>query len=90
MNMATNKPIGTTNGNPMAGSHINDDLDVDTEWHYHDVHVLNYAFEGSIEVESEKGRTLIPKQLVAFVPAGVKHRVSIHRVKSCSVLFDRI
>ena len=72
---------------PRAGSHCSDGMHVDTDWHFHDMHQLLYAFEGAIEVESARGRHLIPRQLAAWIPAGVRHRTSIHRVRSGSVFF---
>jgi len=77
-------PAGTT---PRPGSHCSDGMHVDTGWHFHDMHQLLYAFEGAIEVESARGRHLIPRQLAAWIPAGVPHRTSIHRVRSGSVFF---
>jgi AraC-like DNA-binding protein len=72
---------------PQAGSHCSDGMSVDTGWHFHDVHQLLYAFEGAIEVEGTRGRYLVPRQLAAWIPAGVPHRTSIHRVRSGSVFF---
>lgn len=71
---------------PAAGSIIQDEYDVDTHWHSHDMHQLQYAFEGSIEVEDAYARHLLPRQLAAWIPAGVVHRTSLHRVRSGSIL----
>jgi AraC-like DNA-binding protein len=60
-------------------------MQVDSDWHFHDMHQLLYTFEGAIEVESARGRHLIPRQLAAWIPAGVLHRTRIHRVRSGSV-----
>ena len=72
---------------PQPGSYCSDGMNVDTGWHFHDMHQLLYAFEGAIEVEGARGRYLIPRQLAAWIPAGVPHRTSIHRVRSGSVFF---
>lgn len=72
---------------PRAGSHCSDGMSVDSDWHFHDMHQLLYAFEGAVEVESARGRHLIPRQLAAWIPAGVAHRTSIHHVRSGSVFF---
>lgn len=72
---------------PTAGSHLAIGLDGDTRWHMHDVHQLIYAFDGSIEVETERARTLLPRQLAAWIPAGTTHRVGLHRVRTGSVFF---
>lgn len=74
---------------PRAGSLCSTPLDVDSHWHFHDMHQLIYAFEGAIEVEVEAGRHLIPRQLAAWIPAGVAHRASLHKVRSVVVFFPR-
>jgi AraC-like DNA-binding protein len=81
------KTMHAAGARPRAGSHCSDGMNVDTGWHFHDVHQLLYAFEGAIEVEGERGRYLIPRQLAAWIPAGVPHRTSIHCVRSGSVFF---
>jgi AraC-like DNA-binding protein len=48
---------------------------------------VQYAFEGSIEVEDAQARHLLPRQLAAWIPAGVAHRTSLRRVRSGSLLF---
>jgi AraC-like DNA-binding protein len=68
-----------------AGSLFRDGMHVDLEWHFHDMHKLLYAFEGAIEVESTRGRNLIPPQMAAWIPAGVPHCTSIHGVRWVSV-----
>jgi AraC-like DNA-binding protein len=62
-------------------------MHVDLQWHFHDMHKLLYAFEGAIEVESSRGRNLIPRQLAAWIPAGVPHCTSIHGIRWVSVFF---
>jgi AraC-like DNA-binding protein len=70
-----------------AGAVVQDDYDLDTPWHRHDMHQLQYAFDGAIEVEDARARHLLPRELAAWIPAGVAHRTSLHRVRSGSVLF---
>jgi hypothetical protein len=72
---------------PRPGSVYRDGLHVDLRWHFHDMHKLLYAFEGAIEVESTRGRNLIPRQLAAWIPAGVPHCTSIHGIRWVSVFF---
>ncbi|CAN7561653.1 helix-turn-helix transcriptional regulator [Phenylobacterium sp. LjRoot219] len=72
---------------PRAGSLRSDLLDVDSHWHFHDMHQLIYAFEGALEIESETGRHLVPRQLAAWIPAGALHRVGLHQIRSGSVFF---
>ena len=77
-------PAGTV---PRPGSLYRDGMHVDLQWHFHDMHKLLYAFEGAIEVESIRGRNLIPRQLAAWIPAGVPHCTSIHGIRWVSVFF---
>lgn len=72
---------------PRAGSLFRDGMHVDLQWHFHDMHKLLYAFEGAIEVESTRGRNLIPPQMAAWIPAEVPHCTSIHGIRWVSVFF---
>lgn len=72
---------------PRPGSVCSDELDVDSHWHFHDMHQLMFTFEGATAVETERGRHLLPPQIAAWIPAGAPHRTSIHRVRSGSVFF---
>ena len=72
---------------PPAFAIVQDEFDLDCPWHSHDLHQLQYAFEGAIEVEDARARHLLPRQLAAWIPAGVAHRTSLHRVRSGSILF---
>jgi AraC-like DNA-binding protein len=74
---------------PRPGSVHRDGISVDLRWHYHDMHKLLYAFEGAAEVESARGRNVIPRQLAAWIPAGVPHCTSIHGIRWVSVYFNR-
>ena len=71
---------------PSAGAFVQNEFDIDAPWHHHDVHQLQYAFEGAIEVEDKARRLLLPRTLAAWIPAGVEHRTSIHRVRSGCIL----
>lgn len=72
---------------PRPGAVYRDGLDVDLHWHFHEMHKLLYAFEGAIEVESTRGRNIVPRQLAAWIPAGVPHRTSLHGIRWVSVFF---
>ncbi len=72
---------------PRAGAFVQDEFDIDAPWHHHDMHQLQYAFEGSIEVEDKMRRHLLPRTLAAWIPAGVAHRTSLHHVRSGCILF---
>lgn len=71
---------------PLGGAFLQHGLVVDSGWHVHDMHQLQYAFDGSIEVEDERARHLLPRQLCAWIPASVAHRTRLHRVRSTSIL----
>jgi AraC-like DNA-binding protein len=86
-NDAALMPIRAPGTAPKAGSLSRDGMHVDLQWHFHDMHKLLYAFEGAIEVESTRGRNLIPPQLAAWIPAEVPHCTSIHGVRWVSVFF---
>jgi AraC-like DNA-binding protein len=79
-------PIVDPARRPIAGSLAQDQFDLDSPWHHHDVHQLQYAFEGALEVEDATRRSYLPRQLAAWIPAGVVHRTSLHRVRSGSVM----
>lgn len=60
-------------------------LEADCAWYYHDVHKLRYAFEGVIDVKVEQGRHLVPRQLAAWIPAGVTHRLWLDQQRSAAI-----
>ena len=73
-------------GTPIQGAIVQDHYDIDGPWHHHDMHQVQYAFEGSITLEDSHGRHLLPRSLAGWIPAGVDHRDSLHRVRSVSLL----
>ena len=70
---------------PRAGSHNSSALNVDSNWHWHDLHQLLYAFEGSVELEDAGARFLLPPHLAAWIPAGVQHRTRLQAQRSASI-----
>ena len=62
--------------------------DVVTGWHSHDLHQVEYAFEGIAEVETATARYLLPPQQAVWIPAGVEHSSTLTHVKAVSVFFD--
>jgi AraC-like DNA-binding protein len=84
--MSQLKTITDPAGRPIAGAMVQDEFDMVTPWHHHDMHQIQYAFDGALEVEDRSRRSLLPKQLAAWIPAGVEHRTSLRRVQSGSVL----
>ena len=69
-----------------AGAIVLDSYDLDCPWHHHDMHQIHYAFEGSFELEDANARHLLPRSLAGWIPAGVTHRDSLHRVRAVSIL----
>jgi quercetin dioxygenase-like cupin family protein len=59
-----------------------------TGWHSHDLHQLEYAFEGVAEVETDAARYLLPPQQAIWIPAGVEHCTTLTRVRTASVFLD--
>jgi AraC-like DNA-binding protein len=59
-----------------------------TGWHYHDLHQLEYAFQGIAEVETADARYLLPPQQAAWIPAGTEHCTTLTRTRTLAVFFD--
>ena len=78
-------PLTDPSRRPYAGALPQDEYDLDTPWHAHDMHQLQYAFSGLVEVEDAHGSYVLPRALAAWIPAGVSHRTRIHLVRSGSV-----
>lgn len=76
-------------GIPVAGSLPLGGNDLDGPWHYHDAHQLMCPFEGTLVVEVEGGRHLIPPQLATWIPAGVPHRMNLRQLRSASIFFPK-
>jgi AraC-like DNA-binding protein len=62
--------------------------EVVTGWHSHELHQLEYAFQGIAEVETATARYLLPPQQAAWIPAGVEHSSTLTHVTAVSVFFD--
>ncbi|MCL9760359.1 helix-turn-helix domain-containing protein [Frankia sp. AiPa1] len=58
-----------------------------TGWHHHDLHQLEYCFEGVAQVETAAARYLLPPHQAVWIPAGVEHCTSLTRVRTMSVFF---
>jgi AraC-like DNA-binding protein len=76
-------------GSPVrAGTFAYDGVDLVTDWHSHDLHQIEYAFEGVAEVETDSAHYLLPPQQAVWIPAGLTHRTTLKRVRSVAVFFD--
>jgi AraC-like DNA-binding protein len=77
-----------TGGRPPAGSFLYEEKELVTTWHSHDLHQIEYAFHGAVEVETDMSHCLLPPQQAAWIPAGVEHRTTIRSsVRTISVFF---
>jgi AraC-like DNA-binding protein len=56
-------------------------------WHTHDLHLLEYAFEGVVEVETATARYFLPPQQAAWIPAGAEHNTTLTRAKAAAAFF---
>jgi AraC-like DNA-binding protein len=60
-----------------------------TGFHWHDVHQIEYAEHGVVEVDTPDGTHLLPPHQAAWIPAGCVHQATLHAsVRTISVLFD--
>lgn len=71
-----------------AGTFPYDGPDAVTGWHSHDLHQIEYAFQGVVEVETGTAHHLLPPQQAVWIPAGLTHRTTLIRVRTVSVFFE--
>ncbi|TCC50672.1 AraC family transcriptional regulator [Kribbella capetownensis] len=78
------------NGRWVGGSHLYDGGEqLITGWHFHDVHEIEYACRGVVEVETEAGHYLLPPHQAAWIPAGLHHRTTLNAgAQILAVLFE--
>ncbi|CAO5252046.1 Helix-turn-helix transcriptional regulator [Frankia sp. AgKG'84/4] len=76
-------------GHGLGGSYLFEGGDLVTGWHSHDLHQIEYAVNGVIEVETAAAHYLLPPQQAAWIPAGLEHTTTMKAsVRSIAVLFD--
>ncbi|HUB41084.1 MAG TPA: helix-turn-helix transcriptional regulator [Streptosporangiaceae bacterium] len=73
-----------------GGSHMYDGGEqLVTGWHFHDVHEIEYACRGLVEVKTEAGHYLLPPHQAAWIPAGLHHQTTLDAgVQTLAVLFE--
>jgi len=71
-----------------SGTFAYDGPNLVTGWHSHDLHQLEYALRGTIEVETDAAHYLLPPQQAAWIPAGLSHRSTLNHFRTVSVFFD--
>lgn len=62
--------------------------DLISGWHVHDLHQIEYAFEGIVQVETAAARFLLPPQQAVWIPAGLAHNTTLRHVRTISVFLD--
>jgi AraC-like DNA-binding protein/quercetin dioxygenase-like cupin family protein len=76
-------------GRALAGSYLYEGDGLITGWHSHDVHQIEYAIGGVVEVETDSAHYLLPPQQAAWIPVGLEHQATMNRdVKTVAVMFD--
>ncbi|MDV3123704.1 helix-turn-helix transcriptional regulator [Mycobacterium sp. 21AC1] len=76
-------------GTAPAGSYLYQGEGLITGWHSHDVHQIEYALHGVVEVETAAAHYLLPPQQAAWIPAGLEHQAVMNPdVKTIAVMFD--
>ncbi|MGW4368548.1 AraC family transcriptional regulator [Nocardia takedensis] len=72
-----------------AGSYLYDRGHLVTTWHSHEMHQIEYAVGGVVEVETATTHHLLPPQQAVWIPAGLRHRATMSAdVRSVAVMFD--
>ncbi|HEY9315989.1 helix-turn-helix transcriptional regulator [Williamsia sp.] len=72
-----------------AGSYLYEGGGLVTGWHSHDLHQIEYAVGGVVEVETADTHYLLPPQQAVWIPAGLRHQATMSpRVRSIAVMFD--
>lgn len=76
-------------GCALGGSYLYEGDALITGWHSHEVHQIEYAVHGVVEVETEAAPYLLPPQQAAWIPAGLEHQATMNPdVKTVAVMFD--
>src|SRR6202044_765523 len=77
-------------GRWVGGSHVYDGGEqLVTGWHFHDVHEIEYACRGVVEVKTQAGHYLLPPHQAAWIPAGLHHQTTLNAgVQTLAVLFE--
>jgi AraC-like DNA-binding protein/quercetin dioxygenase-like cupin family protein len=76
-------------GRAMAGSYLYEGDGLITGWHSHEVHQIEYAMHGIVEVETDSAHYLLPPQQAAWIPVGLEHQAVMNPdVKTVAVMFD--
>ena len=78
-------------GRALGGSYLYEGDGLITGWHSHEVHQIEYALHGVVEVETDSAHYLLPPQQAAWIPAGLEHQAVMNPdVKTVAVMFDPV
>lgn len=58
------------------------------DWHTHEYHQLIYAVGGPTQIETARGRHVLPQGRAAWIPAGTRHRTLIADSDGASLYFS--
>ncbi len=76
-------------GQALGGSYLYEGEGLITGWHSHEVHQIEYAIGGVVEVETATAHYLLPPQQAAWIPAGLEHQATMAPdVRTVAVMFD--
>lgn len=76
-------------GHALGGSYLYQGEGLITGWHSHEVHQIEYAIGGVVEVETASAHYLLPPQQAAWIPAGLEHQATMAPdVRTVAVMFD--
>ncbi len=76
-------------GRALGGSYLYQGDALITGWHFHEVHQIEYALHGVVEVETDAAHYLLPPQQAAWIPAGLEHQAVMNPdVQTVAVMFD--
>jgi AraC-like DNA-binding protein/quercetin dioxygenase-like cupin family protein len=76
-------------GGALGGSYLYHGDGLITGWHSHEVHQIEYAIGGVVEVETASAHYLLPPQQAAWIPLGLEHQATMNPdVKTVAVMFD--
>ncbi|WIM85760.1 helix-turn-helix transcriptional regulator [Candidatus Mycobacterium wuenschmannii] len=76
-------------GRARGGSYLYEGSQLVTGWHSHDLHQIQYAIGGVVEVETASAHYLLPPQQAAWIPVGLEHQATMTPdVRSVAVMFD--
>jgi AraC-like DNA-binding protein len=72
-----------------AGSYVHEGHTLDTGWHTHDLHQLEYAVRGTVAVTSRAARFVCPPHQAMWIPANAEHASALSAGRTVSVFLDR-